>query len=106
MSSIHSVAKPISLQKLRQLYREEILSLSTKYGAYNVRIFGSVARGDNIEKSDIDFLVEFEKGRSLLDRIALIQDLQELLDSKIDVAKINNLHPDIQQQVLKEAKIL
>ncbi len=106
MNQVILPSKGINLQELRQFYREKILNLAEKYGAYNIHIFGSVARGDNNDQSDLDFLVEFEKDRNLLDRIGLIQDLEELLGCKIDVAKIQNLHPDIQKQVLKEAVIL
>ena len=59
--------------------REEILAIAAHHGASNVRIFGSVARGKARHDSDVDFLVEIEAGRSLLDRIGLIQDLEDLL---------------------------
>ena len=91
------------LKQLLQERREEILEIATKYGAYNVRIFGSVARGEETDASDIDFLVELEPERNLLDRIALIQDLEELLGRKVDVAKPNTLHELIRDRVLREA---
>ncbi|MEO0843759.1 MAG: nucleotidyltransferase family protein [Cyanobacteria bacterium J06643_5] len=87
-------------------FREEILRIATKHGAYNVRVFGSVARGEATPDSDIDFLVELEPGRNLLDRIALIQDLEELLNRKVDVAKPSNLHELIREKVVSEAIIL
>jgi predicted nucleotidyltransferase len=65
--------------------REQILSLATKYGAYNVRVFGSVANGLTDEKSDVDFLVELEDGKTLFDLGGLLMDLQELLQRKVDV---------------------
>ncbi|MBW4419091.1 MAG: nucleotidyltransferase family protein [Myxacorys californica WJT36-NPBG1] len=83
--------------------REEILAIAAQHGAYNVRVFGSVARGEARADSDVDFLVEIEESRSLLDRIALIQDLQDLLGRKVDVAKIQNLHRLIRDRVLEEA---
>lgn len=83
--------------------REQILAIAAQHGAYNVRVFGSVARGEAQADSDVDFLVEIEESRSLLDRIALIQDLQDLLGRKVDVAKIQNLHRLIRDRVLKEA---
>ena len=86
--------------------REEILAIAAHHGASNVRIFGSVARGKARPDSDVDFLVEIEAGRSLLDRIRLIQDLEDLLGRKVDVAKAENLHERIRDRVLKEAIFL
>lgn len=93
----------MNIQELLQLKREEILQIAAEHGAYNVQIFGSVARGEARIDSDIDFWVEIESGRNLLDRIALIQDLENLLGRKVDVAKLKNLHPSIQEKVLQEA---
>jgi uncharacterized protein len=93
----------MKINELLREKREEILKITAKHGAYNVRIFGSVARGEAREDSDVDFLVEIEPGRNLLDRIALIQDLETLLGRKVDVAKHNNLHECIREKVLKEA---
>lgn len=86
--------------------REEILKNAAKYGAYNVRAFGSVARGEAKDDSDVDFLVEMETGRNLLDRIGLKQDLEELLKREVDVAKPSNLHQLIRDKVLREALVL
>lgn len=83
--------------------RREILRLAEKHGAHDVRVFGSVARGDDTGKSDIDLLVEMEPGRSLLDHIGLIQDLEDLLGRKVDVASEKTLHPMIRERVLDEA---
>lgn len=74
-----------------------------KHGANNVRIFGSVARGEADEKSDIDFLVEMAPNRSLLDLGGLLMDLQELLERKVDVATERGLRPHIREAILKEA---
>ena len=87
-------------------FREEILRIATKHGAHNVRVFGSVAIREATPDSDIDFLVELEPGRNLLDRIALIQDLEELLNRKVDVAKPSNLHELIREKVVSEAIML
>src|SRR3990172_5264721 len=59
--------------------REEVLRLASTYVAYNFRIFGSAARGEDTESSDIDFLVSMEEGRSLLDQAGLVADLESLL---------------------------
>jgi predicted nucleotidyltransferase len=96
----------MGIDEILTAYREEILRIAAQYGAYNVRVFGSVARGEATPDSDVDFLVELEPGRNLLDRIALIQDLEELLNRKVDVAKPNNLHELIRERVLSEAVAL
>jgi hypothetical protein len=93
----------MSLRELLKEKREEILSIATKYGAFNVRIFGSVARGDETADSDVDFLVELEPGRNLLDRIALIQDLEDLLERKVDVATVKGLREYFRDHILNEA---
>ncbi len=91
------------LKELLTEKRDEILSLATKYGAFNVRIFGSVARGEETADSDVDFLVELEPGRNLLDRIALIQDLEDLLGRKVDVATVKGLREYFRDRILNEA---
>lgn len=91
------------LNDLLQEKREDILRLAKEYGAYNVRIFGSVARGEADEKSDIDLLVTLETGRSLLDLIGLWMDLEELLQQKIDVVSEGGLRGSFGEHVLKEA---
>ncbi len=83
--------------------REEIIRIAEKHGARNVRVFGSVARGEADEKSDIDLLVEMEPGRSLLDHAALWLDLQDLLGHKVDVVSENGIKARIRGRVLKEA---
>jgi predicted nucleotidyltransferase len=65
--------------------REEILRIAARYGASNVRVFGSVVRGQAGEGSDLDLLVRLEKGRSLLDHMALAQDLEDVLGCHVDV---------------------
>jgi predicted nucleotidyltransferase len=96
----------MSLNELLQSNREEILRIAAQYGASNVRIFGSVARGEADEKSDIDLLVNMEPGRSLLDLCGLLIDLEELLDCKVDVVTEKGLRDRIRERVLKEAVAL
>lgn len=93
----------MGIEELLLPFREEILRIASKYGAYNLRVFGSVARGEARPDSDVDFLVELEPGRNLLDRIGLMQDLEELLKRKVDVAKPSNLHELIRDKILSEA---
>lgn len=83
--------------------RKDILRIASKYGARNVRIFGSLARGDAREDSDIDFLVDMEPGRSLFDLGGLLMDLQNLLAQKVDVVTEKGLRPRIRDRILKEA---
>jgi len=84
--------------------KEQILALAAKHGAYNVRIFGSVATAN--QSSDIDFLVELEEGRSLFDIGGLLSDLQKLLHRQVDVLTEQGLHWYIRDKVLNEAKPL
>jgi uncharacterized protein len=86
--------------------REAILQVAAKHGARNVRVFGSVARGEADEQSDIDFLVDMEPGRSLLDLGGLLMDLQDLLGQNVDVLTERGLKPRIRERVLHEAVAL
>lgn len=96
----------MGIDELLREKREDILRIAAKHGAYNVRVFGSVARGEARADSDVDFLVDIEVGRNLLDRIALIQELEALLERKVDVAKLKNLHECIRKKVLQESVLL
>lgn len=89
--------------KLLQEKRDQILEIAAAHGAHNVRIFGSVARGEAGPDSDVDFLVELDPECSLLDHIGLLQDLQDLLGREVDVAMPDGLHWYIRDRVLKEA---
>jgi predicted nucleotidyltransferase len=83
--------------------RDEILRLAALRGAHHVRVFGSVARGDARPDSDVDFLVEMEPGRSLMDLGGLLMDLQDLLERKVDVTESRGLHSFLREDVLREA---
>lgn len=86
--------------------RDEILGVAAAHGARNLRIFGSVARGEADESSDVDFLVELEPGRTLLDLGGLLMDLRELLSRDVDVVTEAGLKPRIRDRVLREARPL
>jgi predicted nucleotidyltransferase len=86
--------------------RDKILEVAAKHGARNVRIFGSAARGEASDQSDVDFLVEMEPGRTLLDMGGLLMDLRELLGRDIDVITERGLKPRIRARVLKDAVAL
>ncbi len=83
--------------------RTEVMRIAAKYGARNVRIFGSVARGEADAESDVDFLVELEPGRSLFDLGGLLMELQEALSCKVDVVTEKGLRKRIRDRVLREA---
>ncbi|ARV60259.1 nucleotidyltransferase [Nostocales cyanobacterium HT-58-2] len=93
----------MNIYKLLQAKREAILRSAAKYGAYNVRIFGSVARQEADADSDVDFLVEMEPGRSLFDLGGLLMELQELLNRDVDVVPEKGLRQRIRERVLREA---
>jgi uncharacterized protein len=86
--------------------REAILDLAARYGAHDVRLFGSVARQEDSPDSDVDLLVRFDPERSLLDHGGLIADLEELLGSKVEVISEGALDGRFRQQVVKEAVAL
>lgn len=86
--------------------RKEILLLAARYGARRVRVFGSVARGEAGPENDLDLLVDVERGRSLLDVVALWQDLEDLLGRKVDLLTDGGIHPYLRDRIYAEAKPL
>jgi uncharacterized protein len=93
----------VGINEILKNKREDILRVAARHGAGNVRVFGSVARGESDEKSDLDLLVTMEAGRSLLDHAALWLELQELLGCEVDVVSEKGLRPRMRDRVLKEA---
>jgi predicted nucleotidyltransferase len=93
----------MSREELLKVNQGEILGLAAKYGARNVRVFGSVARGQADERSDVDFLVEMDPGRSLLDLGGLQAELEALLGCPVDVVTEKALKPRIRGRILAEA---
>ena len=93
----------MTLQDIRSARRDETLKLAAKRGAKNVRVFGSVARGDNDERSDVDFLVEMEPGRTLFDLSGLLLDLEAVLHTPVDVVTEKGLRPRVRERILAEA---
>jgi hypothetical protein len=96
----------MTLQELHSMRREQILNLAAKRGARNVRVFGSVARGDNRSDSDVDFLVDMEPGRTLFDLSGLLLDLESTLDTSVHVVTERGLRPRIRERVMAEAVTL
>jgi predicted nucleotidyltransferase len=86
--------------------RDDILQLAARRGARNVRLFGSVARNEAGPESDVDFLVDLEPGRSLLDLGGFLMDVQKLLGRKVDVVTETGLRPRLRPRVLQEARPL
>lgn len=86
--------------------RSEILERATEHGARNVRVFGSAARGEAGPGSDVDFLVEMEPGRSLLDFVGLWQALEDLLDFRVDLVSEGGISPHLREQILSNAVAL
>jgi uncharacterized protein len=93
----------MDLQTLLKQKREQILEIAAHYGVYDVRVFGSVARGEADAASDIDLLVKLEPGRSLMDLGGLLYDLQNLLGTEVDVVTEKGLRPRIREQVIRES---
>jgi len=91
----------IALNSIAQ--RDEILRIAAQHGARNVRVFGSVARGEAGPESDIDLLVDLEPGRNLLDLGGLLMDLRDLLQVPVDVGTEAMLKERIRERVLHEA---
>ena len=93
----------MGIKELLRAKRDDIVGLAGRYGARNVRVFGSVARGDAGPDSDVDFLVDMEPSRSLLDRVELVDGLRELLGREVDVVTEESLYWLVRRRILKEA---
>jgi hypothetical protein len=96
----------MEIEKLLQSKREEILHLATRHGAYNVRVFGSAARGEAGPQSDVDLLVAMEPGRSLLDLGSLLADLRDLMGCQVDVVTEESIYWLLRRRILREARPL
>ena len=95
------------LKQLLQERREEILEIAANHGAFNVRVFGSVARGEETEKSDIDFLINYDINKiSSWFPVGLIHDLEDLLGRKVDVVTETGLKERIRDRVLRDCILL
>ena len=83
--------------------REDVLRLARNHGAVNLRVFGSVARNEADESSDLDLLVSWKTGRSLMDHAALVSDLEDLLGVRVHVGTEKALHWYVRERILREA---
>ena len=107
-SIIRKTTKPehSRINKLLEQHRDAILSLAQENGIRNVRVFGSMARGEATQDSDVDFLVELEEGQSGFALGGFLEDVSALLHRDVDVVTEKALHPKIQKKVLREARRL
>ncbi len=96
----------MNAEVLLKTHRKQILEAARRHGATDVRVFGSVARGEARPDSDIDFLVRLETGYSMLDLARLLRELHALLDCNVDIVTEAGLKPRIRPQVLREARKL
>jgi hypothetical protein len=94
------------MDSLIENYRQQILSLAQKNGVCNVRVFGSMARNDGNEESDLDLLVELEAGKSGFALGGFLEDVTNLVHRKVDVVTEKSLHPAIHDKVMREARAL
>jgi uncharacterized protein len=93
----------MNLDQVRARWKPEILRLAERHGARNVRVFGSVARGEATSASDLDLLVEMEPGRNYFDLVEFWQDLEEALGARIDVITDGGVSPYLQARIYGEA---
>ena len=96
---------PTDLRRRLRERRAELPAAAARRGASNLRVFGSVARGDDLAGSDVEFLVDFEASRSLVDVAGLILDLQAILGVPVDVVEASTLRPG-DEDILAEAVAL
>ncbi len=95
----------VSLNDIKN-QKDIISDLADRHGVKNIRVFGSFAHGNADENSDLDLLVTMDEDRSLLDRIAFMHDVEDLLHIKVDVVNENALHHLISEAVIKEGILL
>jgi predicted nucleotidyltransferase len=96
----------VTIEELIKDRREEILRTAARHGAHNVRVFGSVVRGEARPESDVDFLVDMDPGRTLLDMGGLVMELREILGREVDVVTERGLKARIRDRIIKEASPL
>lgn len=101
-----ATTKRPSYDALTRDQRRRIAGVAREHGARQVRLFGSLARGEGEASSDLDLLVELEPGRSLLDLVALKQDLEDLLDRPVDVITERAISPYMREDILRDARPL
>lgn len=93
----------VSLDTLKREQRDEILRLAELHGCHNIRVFGSVATGENRPDSDVDLLVDLESGHTVCDLAEFLGGVRKLLGTSVDVVESRSIHPYIHNRVLAEA---
>jgi len=93
----------LELLKKRKL---QLLQIADQYGAYNIRVFGSVIRGDDTDTSDIDLLVSFREGTSLFDRGGLMMDVRDCLGCDVDIVFDKTVKADLREEIISTAQPL
>ncbi len=96
----------MSRLQLLKKNRQKLLDLAKQYGAYNLRIFGSVLRGTDTKDSDIDFLVSFQEGTSLFDRGGLVSDFKDFLGCDVDIVSDKTIKSSLRDEILSSAQPL
>ncbi len=85
-------------------HRDKLLAIAAGHGASNLRVFGSIAKGVDREGSDIDLLVDIRQGTSLFDLVGMQQDFEDVLGMKVDLLTEPELHPELKERILFEAR--
>jgi predicted nucleotidyltransferase len=93
----------MQIEELRSKYKDAVIAIAHKYHADNVRVFGSVARGEATKNSDIDILVRFQPGASLLDEAGLARELNQLLGQRVDIIGDDTLRSEFKPFILNES---
>jgi len=96
----------MGINEILKEHRDEILEIAKRHGAFNVRVFGSVARNEADDKSDVDLLIEIVRGKTLIDLIALNDELEELLNRKVQVVTDEQISPYMRDTIISEAVAL
>lgn len=96
----------MGIEELIRAKRDVILETAAQHGAYNVRLFGSVVRGEAGPESDVDLLVKMGPERSLLDLSSLVADLRDVLGRRVDVVSEDGIYWLLRRRILKEARPL
>ena len=101
-----NAAPPTSIRERLASLRSDVLEVARRHGASNLRVYGSIAKGLEHERSDLDLLVDLSPEHSLLGVISLRQDLEDLLGCSVDLTEATSLHPLIRDEILGQAVVL
>lgn len=97
----------VTLEQLRNQYKPQIMALADQQGVEDIRVFGSVARGEQTEKSDVDFLIKMRSGCGLWEISGLLWRLEDLLKTEVQLVDeksvIKNAYPDEREHIFNEA---